>query len=229
MVGQEGALGVLQLEFSESAEATAPFGPENLEDAQQRLATSVAGQVAFSLTSLRLRETLRAQSIRDLLTGLFNRRFMEESLARELQRAGRKGHAVSVIFLDLDNFKHFNDTFGHDAGDVVLRSIAELFRKFFRADDVCCRYGGEEFVIILPESSSEYAALRANKLRAEVKMLRLQYKDRMLGAVTLSIGVAAFPEHAAVPEELLAVADRCLYESKAAGRDRMTVATQQPV
>jgi diguanylate cyclase (GGDEF)-like protein/PAS domain S-box-containing protein len=227
MIGQEDTLGVLYLEFNAREEVKANFNPENLQDSRQRLATTVAGQVAFSLTSLRLRETLRDQSIRDPLTGLFNRRFMEESLNRELLRAARKRHSVALLFLDLDNFKHFNDAFGHDAGDLVLRSIADLFRRFFRSDDVCCRYGGEEFALILPESTAEYAAVRANELRDEIKSLNLQYKDRTLGKVSVSIGVAAFPEHGSSSEELLGAADRCLYQSKGAGRDTVTVATPQ--
>ena len=117
MVGQGDTLGVLHLEFA--ADAMTGLIPvlRVLQDSQQRVATTVAGQIALSLASLRLRETLRDQSIRDPLTGLFNRRFMEESLEREMQRAVRKNHPVSVLFIDLDHFKRFNDTFGHDAGD----------------------------------------------------------------------------------------------------------------
>jgi diguanylate cyclase (GGDEF)-like protein/PAS domain S-box-containing protein len=227
MVGQEHTLGVLHLDFSRDSEKDAAFSREEIREAQQQLATTLAGQVAFSLASLRLRETLRDQSIRDSLTGLFNRRFMEESLARELQRAARKNVPLSLLFLDLDKFKHFNDSFGHEAGDVVLRSVADLFVRFFRSDDVCCRYGGEEFAILLPESAPEYAAVRANALRAEIKRLSLQYKNQTLGTVSVSIGVSAFPEDGSTAEELLKVADRCLYQSKAAGRDTVTVASHQ--
>ena len=225
MVGQGDTLGVLYLEFAADDVQRTDSSSESLQDSQQRLATTVAGQIALSLASLRLRETLRDQSIRDPLTGLFNRRFMEESLEREMQRAVRKNHPVSVLFIDLDHFKRFNDTFGHDAGDVVLRSIADLFRKLFRVDDVICRYGGEEFGIILPESSAENAVIRANALREAVKKLHIQYKNHALGTITLSIGVATFPEHGDSSEELLKAADQCLYHSKSAGRDLVTVAT----
>jgi diguanylate cyclase (GGDEF)-like protein len=187
------------------------------------LAISAASQIALSLASLQLRETLREQSIRDPLTRLFNRRFLEESFERELQLACRKKQSIAVLFLDLDHFKRFNDTFGHDAGDLVLQSLADLFRNFFRATDICCRYGGEEFAIILPESSSQDAAIRADALRSEVKNLRLQYKKQSLGQLTLSVGVAAFPEHGSTSEELLKLADQCLYESKANGRDVVTL------
>ncbi len=173
------------------------------------------------------RETLREQSIRDPLTRLFNRRFLEESLERELQLAGRKKQSLAVLFLDLDHFKRFNDTFGHDAGDMVLQSLADLFRTFFRASDICYRYGGEEFAIILHESTSQDAAIRADALRSEVKSLRLQYKKQTLGPLTPSVGVAAFPEHGSTSDELLKIADQCLYESKSRGRDAVTVASPQ--
>jgi diguanylate cyclase (GGDEF)-like protein/PAS domain S-box-containing protein len=227
LVGQGDTLGILELEFSGDTGSQINPNTENLKDSTVQLASTVAGQVALSVASLRLRETLRDQSIRDPLTGLFNRRFMEESLERELQRAVRKNHPVSVLFLDLDHFKRFNDTYGHDAGDLVLRSIAEVFRRFFRADDVSCRYGGEEFAIILPESSAENAAIRAEGLRAEAKKLKLQYRGQILGTVTLSIGIAVFPDHATTAEDLLKAADQCLYKSKSSGRDMVTVAAHQ--
>lgn len=229
MVGHGDMLGVLHLEFAKGAMILAEPGSESLEVIAQRLATTVAGQIALSLASLRLRETLRDQSIRDPLTGLFNRRFMEESLEREMQRAVRKNHPVSVLFVDLDHFKRFNDTFGHDAGDFVLRSVAELFRRLFRVDDVICRYGGEEFGIILPESSLENAVIRANALREAAKKMDMRYKNRSLGTVTLSVGVATFPEHGENSEDLLKTADQSLYKSKAAGRDRVTAAAHRIV
>ena len=229
MVGQGETLGVLHLEFRNDTVAQVNVGPESIQESRQRLATTVAGQVALSIASLRLRETLRDQSIRDSLTGLFNRRFMQESFERELLRAKRKKRALSVIFLDLDHFKRFNDAFGHDAGDTVLRSIAELFRQHFRGDDVICRYGGEEFAIILPESTAKDAAKRANLLRLQARKLRVRHLDQTLEPVTLSIGVAAFPEHGSTPEELLQAADQCLYQSKSEGRDRVTIATPQKV
>jgi diguanylate cyclase (GGDEF)-like protein len=143
--------------------------------------------------------------------------------------ASRKQQSISVLFLDLDHFKRFNDTFGHDAGDMVLQSLADVFLNFFRSTDICCRYGGEEFAVILPESSAQDAAIRADALRSEVKCLRLQYKNQVLGPITLSVGVAAFPEHGSSSAELLKIADQCLYESKTRGRDVVTVAVPQKV
>jgi diguanylate cyclase (GGDEF)-like protein len=223
MVAQGNTIGVLHLQFQDATEPTHQSATET-RDSRERLAVNAASNIALSLASLQLRDTLREQSIRDPLTRLFNRRFLEEALARELRLSGRNHLPVSVLFLDLDYFKKFNDTFGHDAGDMVLQSLADLFLRFFRTTDVCCRYGGEEFAIILPESSSKDAVIRADVLRAEVKSLRLQYKKETLGPLTVSIGVAAYPEHGSTAEELLKIADQCLYESKARGRDVVTVA-----
>jgi diguanylate cyclase (GGDEF)-like protein/PAS domain S-box-containing protein len=220
LVGQGETLGTVHLEFAlDRLEHS-----ETLRQSRETLGVALAGQIALSLANLRLRETLRDQSIRDPLTGLFNRRFMQESMERELRRARRKRHPLSVLIVDLDHFKRFNDTFGHDAGDFVLRSIAEVFRSFFRADDVLCRLGGEEFVFILPEASPEDAVIRANALRDTVKKLALTYEKQLLGAVTLSIGIASFPEHSLDADELLKIADQCLYQSKAKGRDMVSLA-----
>src|SRR5260370_21580786 len=189
MVAQGNTVGVLHLEFGSAVELQCDSGTESFRESHQQLGPSAASQIALSLASLQLRETLREQSIRDPLTRLFNRRFMEESFERELQLAGRKKQALAVIFLDLDHFKGFNDTFGHDAGDLVLQSLADLLRNFFRATDICCRYGGEEFAIILPESSSHDAAIRADTLRSEVKSLRLQYQKQAVVQLRASVSV----------------------------------------
>ncbi len=217
-------LGVLHVQYNVNKNSGAEAF-ESLQESQQRLAVAVGGRVALSLASLLLRETLRDQSIRDPLTGLFNRRFLEHALDRELQRAKRKKHSLVVVFLDLDHFKRFNDTYGHDAGDGVLRSMAGLFQKHFREDDVVCRYGGEEFAFILPESSSEDAAKRVEDLRQTAKSHRISYKEHVLEVVTFSVGIAAYPESGLTAEGLLQKADACLYESKAKGRDCVTVAT----
>jgi diguanylate cyclase (GGDEF)-like protein len=219
MVAQGEALGVLHLQ----AGVRAASGEGRLNEAKQRLAETVAGQIALSLANLRLRETLRLQSIRDSLTGLFNRRYMEESLARELRRAARNQRSLGAIMLDLDHFKRFNDTFGHEAGDTLLRELGEFLRTRTRREDIACRYGGEEFAVILPEASIEATQHRAERLRAEFKHLNVQHRGQSLGTVTLSLGVAVFPEHGTTFEEILRVADRALYRAKEKGRDRVVV------
>jgi diguanylate cyclase (GGDEF)-like protein/PAS domain S-box-containing protein len=228
MVAQGNTIGVLYLEFAAGAKRRHESGTESFQDSHERLAITAASQIALSLASLQLRETLREQSIRDPLTRLFNRRFLEESLERELQLAARKKHSIAVLFLDLDHFKKFNDNFGHDAGDMVLRSLGDLFRDFFRATDICCRFGGEEFAIVLPESNLRDAAIRADAFRSAVKGLRLRYKNQSLGQLTVSIGLAAFPEHGATAQDLLKIADHCLYQSKSRGRDVVTTPFFQP-
>ncbi len=218
-------LGVLHIQYNLSESSRGAEAFESLQESQQRLAVAAGGRVALSLASLLLRETLRTQSIRDALTGLYNRRFMEHALDRELQRAKRRNHSLVVVFLDLDHFKRFNDAHGHEAGDTVLRSMAGLFQKHFRGDDVVCRYGGEEFAFILPESSSKDAAKRVEDLRQAAKSHEITYKEQVMDAVTFSVGIAGYPENGLAAEELLRTADSCLYESKANGRDCVTVAT----
>jgi diguanylate cyclase (GGDEF)-like protein len=227
MVGQGNTLGVLHLEFVVRPESNLTL--EGVQDSWQRLAAMVAVQVALSLAGLQLQETLRDQSIRDPLTGLFNRRYMEESLDRELQRATRKNRSLALLFLDLDHFKRYNDKCGHDAGDAVLRRMAEVFREHFRGDDVICRYGGEEFAIILPESNAVDAAKRAEALRREVRQIEMRHQGQLLDPVTFSGGVAGFPDNGVTAEEILRAADQSLYRSKAEGRDRISVAVPQIV
>jgi diguanylate cyclase (GGDEF)-like protein/PAS domain S-box-containing protein len=220
LVGHGETLGILNLGFPCDGEES-----PGVRYARQRLGLSVAGQIALSLASLQLHEKLRSQSIRDPLTGLFNRRFMQESLEKEIIRARRTSRSLSVLLIDIDNFKRFNDNFGHDAGDFVLQSLSDLLTRFFRGDDVTSRWGGEEFAVVLADSGTEHATARADSLRHEVKKLGLQYRGTALASITLSIGVATFPHHGASSEELLRIADKCLYRSKSAGRDCVTVAS----
>jgi diguanylate cyclase (GGDEF)-like protein/PAS domain S-box-containing protein len=227
LVAQGDTLGVLHIRYDVNKTNNRTEDFETLQESEQRLAVAVGGRVALSLAGLLLHETLRDQSIRDPLTGLFNRRFLEEALDRELQRAKRKSHSLTVVFLDLDHFKRFNDIYGHDAGDTVLRSMAGLFRQHFRGDDIVCRYGGEEFAFILPESSAKDAAKRVEELRQVAKMHKITCKGQVLDAVTFSVGIAAYPENGLTGEELFQTADTCLYESKANGRDCATIATSR--
>jgi diguanylate cyclase (GGDEF)-like protein len=191
---------------------------------QEQLAVTIAERIALAVANLRLQETLRNQSIRDPLTGLFNRRFMEETLAREIRRAQRSQHPMGVILLDLDHFKRFNDSYGHAAGDTLLRELGGFIRGHIRGGDVGCRYGGEEFLLILPESDSKGTCARAEELRKGVSGLNMAHRGQPLGAITMSLGVAIFPEHALDMEDLLRSADRALYQAKQAGRDRVMVA-----
>jgi diguanylate cyclase (GGDEF)-like protein len=190
-------------------------------EVKQQLAQTVSDNLTLALTSLQLRETLRQQSIRDPVTGLFNRRYMEETLEREIWRAARSQGPVSIIMLDIDHFKQFNDTFGHEAGDVVLREIGACLRAQIRAEDIACRYGGEEFTLIMPAASIEVARHRAEHILDQVKRLAVHHHGHALGQITASLGVAMYPEHGETGEAVLAAADAALYRAKHAGRDRV--------
>ncbi len=221
MMAQGEALGVLHLQSRGDA---SPEPEALLLKTKQHLAQTVADSIALALANLKLRETLRNQSIRDPLTGLFNRRYMEETLERELRRVSRVQRSLGIIMLDVDHFKQFNDTFGHDAGDVLLRELSGFLRAHIRGEDVACRYGGEEFTLILPEATLEVTQERAARLCTDVKHLHAQHEGQPLGNVTLSLGVALFPAHGDTRDAVLRAADAALYRAKRAGRDRVVAA-----
>lgn len=207
-----------------------PAGDESggLSETKQRLAEAVAAQLGLGLANVELREILRIQSIHDPLTGLFNRRYMEETLEREIHRARRGGRPMSVLMLDVDSFKQQNDEFGHDGGDVVLRELGRLLKDRLRKEDIPCRFGGEEFVLVLPDAALAAASRRAEQLREAVRHLTIPYEERTIGPITVSIGVAAFPEHGQDSHALLQAADAALYQAKRDGRDRVSVAPLHP-
>jgi diguanylate cyclase (GGDEF)-like protein len=163
---------------------------------------------------------LREQAITDPLTGLYNRRYLWEFLRREWVRAKRKDESLAVVMIDLDHFKRVNDAHGHQAGDFVLVAVAGLLRNQIRSSDIVCRYGGEEFALVLPEASVENVRLRAEHIRAAIKGLDLRHENAPLGRITASLGVALFPRHADNPDSLIRAADEALYKAKSLGRDR---------
>ncbi len=220
LVAHGEASGLLCLTRSATVEGALP----PMLETRKMVASTLGEQAALALANLRLRETLRSQSVRDPLTGLFNRRYMEETLEREIRRADRSGRPLCVMMLDLDHFKQFNDTFGHSAGDALLRELGTLLRSSVRAGDIACRFGGEEFVLILPEVAMDCALTRAEQFREAVKHLNVSHLGESLGPITVSLGVATFPEHGKSGESLLVVADAALYRAKSEGRDRVVAA-----
>jgi diguanylate cyclase (GGDEF)-like protein len=198
--------------------------PDAFTETKSQLARAAADGVTLALANLRLREVLRQQSIRDPLTGVFNRRYMEESLEREISRAARAGHSLGILMLDLDHFKRLNDTFGHDVGDEVLRRVGQFLQHHVRASDIVCRYGGEEFTLILPEATLEVTRQRAEQLRERIKTLAIQHQGQALSPLTLSAGVAMFPQHGASGAAVVQAADAALYRAKNEGRDRVVAA-----
>ena len=182
--------------------------------------TAVVGQRSRANEALQeaLRE-LAEQAIRDPMTGLYNRRFLREFLTRELIRAKRAGTGLAAIMMDIDHFKRINDSFGHDAGDLVLTEVATLLRNSIRGSDMVCRFGGEEFVLVLTDATRASALRRCEEIQAAIKRLEPMYRGRSLGHPTASFGVALFPDHATDADSLINASDAALYEAKRAGRD----------
>lgn len=216
LVAQGDAIGVLFL--------VADGVPSQLSEQAVRLARVIGDQIALAIANLRLRETLRDQSIRDALTGLYNRRYLEETLDREIRRAERSNQPLSVVMFDIDLFKHFNDTFGHDAGDLLLREIGSMLRTWSRHEDIACRYGGDEFVITLPGATLMDARRRAEEIVEASRHLDVRYRGKPVGSVTLSLGVVVHPTHGTTMEALIRAADAALYRAKQHGRARIEVA-----
>ncbi|MFP4439885.1 MAG: diguanylate cyclase [Chloroflexaceae bacterium] len=212
-------LGILQLWHTRPPDAEACRR-------RQQLADIVARQISLALTNLTLREQLQQQAIRDPLTGLYNRRYLDATLPRELQRADRHRHPIAVVMLDIDHFKRFNDTYGHDAGDTLLREVGSFLHAHTRDEDIACRYGGEEFTLVLPGASLEATLLRAETIRAAIQMLAVEHQGQPLAHITASLGVAVFPDHGTSTDLLIRTADQALYQAKRTGRDRVVVAEE---
>ena len=188
-------------------------------------ANRAAELYALSLANLRLRERLRRQSILDPLTKLYNRRYMEQALQREINRSKRKQSPIGLMMIDVDHFKRFNDVHGHEAGDEVLRRLGRLLADGSRGEDIACRYGGEEMLVILPDCNLDNCLARADQVRQEVDRLKIDYQGRVL-RVTVSIGVGSYPETGQDIEEVLKAADEALYRAKAEGRNRAVAASR---
>jgi diguanylate cyclase (GGDEF)-like protein len=192
-------------------------------EAKQRLALAIAENLALALANVKLRETLQSQAIRDPLTGLYNRHYLEETMDRELHRARRQKTLLGVVKMELDHFKDFNDTFGHAAGDALLSALGDLMKAKVREEDIACRNGDEEFLLVMPGTTLAATRKRAEQLRRAVKTLQVRWQDQLLKSTTISLGVAVFPDHGATGEEVIAAADAALYRAKQAGRDRVEI------
>ncbi|WP_370177602.1 diguanylate cyclase [Alteriqipengyuania sp.] len=186
-------------------------------DNARRIARALADSTSLALSNISLREQLRTQSLRDPMTGLYNRRYMEDTLERFISLAQRQNQSTSVLMIDLDNFKRLNDEHGHAKGDAVLKDVAAQVVGALRPSDVVCRYGGEELLVILPDCGLEDAMMRAEQVRARIELLSEQHG----ASVAASIGVATMPETAKSAADLLSASDAALYEAKAAGKNQV--------
>ncbi|MDB5888476.1 MAG: hypothetical protein JWM03_1348 [Rhodocyclales bacterium] len=193
-------------------------------DGLENFTVMVAEQCGLAVSNLRLRDQLRYQSMHDPLTGLFNRRFLEASLDIELRQARRMQTPMCVAMMDLDHFKRFNDTFGHEAGDVLLRAFGGVLKTASRDSDIACRYGGEEFLLILPNTSIESAQGCIERLLEAVRNMEVTHASKLLGRVTISVGLANYPAHGESASALVQRADAALYEAKTKGRDQCMLA-----
>ena len=230
MIAQGDVLGMTHLQASPPQNG-AIRSVESCRD----LLVALSDDLALNLSSIRSREALREQSVRDPLTRLYNRRYMMESLDRELARARRRKLHVAVVMTDVDHFKRYNDTYGHHAGDAVLAGIGKFLLTTLRSEDIACRYGGEELTLIMPDVDPATLGHRLNDIREKIAELQLEHLSQQLGTVTMSLGVAIFPTHGDTATELLQVADAALYLAKNAGRNRVvfagheiTEATEKP-
>jgi diguanylate cyclase (GGDEF)-like protein len=217
LLAQGETLGLLHVSFPGSVLAGAPL-EARLEELE-----AIGTILGLALSNLALREKLKAQSVRDALTGFYNRRFLEESLPREIERCRRRGLPLAVVMADLDHFKKLNDTWGHEAGDLALQRFADAARRHFRKEDLLCRYGGEEFCFVLPECSLEDARVRASEQLEAQRSAIVRFGRDSVGPVTTSLGLAGFPSHADEGAALLRLADGALYRAKLLGRDRLVV------
>ena len=212
MIAKGETIGLLYLQFANS---------EIISQQSQNIAETVAQNIAMSFANLKLQQKLRFQSLRDPLTGLYNRRYLNESLAKEIDRSRRKQQFISLIMLDVDHFKRFNDLYGHSAGDLVLASVGNYLSSKIRQYDIACRYGGEELVIVMPDASKENTILRAEAIRVGIKDLQLKHEGKTLESITVSIGVSCFPDDGIDAPSLINAADKALYRAKEEGRDRV--------
>jgi diguanylate cyclase (GGDEF)-like protein/PAS domain S-box-containing protein len=195
----------------------------------KQLAITVGETIKLSLSNLKLRDELRQQAIQDPLTGLFNRRYLDETLSRDLNRAQRLNSHLCIVMLDIDGFKHFNDSFGHGPGDTLLREFAIVLREHLRKSDISCRYGGDEFVLVMPDSSIIDTQERVEQIRVLLKRIQKKHLGtQALGLITISAGIASMPEHGTTQGELLRAADEALYSAKKAGRDRIVIYQKAP-
>lgn len=214
-----GLLVILCCQKAISDGSTSALKPDMLS--KKQLMITFSQRVSMALTNIRLKGTLKEQSIRDPLTGLYNRRYLEETLEREFRRAARANQKVSVIMLDIDYFKKFNDTYGHEAGDLILQKVARVIQKAVRAEDIVCRYGGEEFTVIMPGLELAMASSRAELILNLVRHLEMDYGGLTLKNLTVSAGIAAYPDHGQTWPEVIQTADQALLQAKKNGRNRI--------
>ncbi len=221
LIVQGEALGLLHIH-------AAPGCSPNRRMRLVQISVTVGEALTLALSNIRLREALREQATHDPLTGLFNRRYLDETLEREILRALREKKPFSAAMVDIDHFKKFNDIHGHEAGDRVLTEVSNCIRTSLRQSDIAYRYGGEEILIVMPASEAGEAAKRMSEIAARLQHLNIAWGDKVLPAISISVGIASMPEHGTSSETVLRAADHALYAAKQAGRNRVCIAESPP-
>ncbi|WP_454781549.1 diguanylate cyclase [Legionella sp. WA2022007384] len=214
LMAQNDIYGLLYLEIVEET-------PAAFSDNQRLFITAFAELTALAFANVRLRENLRYQSMRDPLTGLYNRRYLEDFLLKQIHQSDRTKAPLAVLMLDLDHFKKINDTYGHDAGDAALKELGKVLQDDIRMGDLAARYGGEEFIVVFYDTDANMIKNRAENIRNSVSRIQIKYGAQHVGPITISIGISIFPTHGRTPEELIESADKALYFAKANGRNQV--------
>jgi diguanylate cyclase (GGDEF)-like protein len=222
IVAHGDTVGLLHIDFTDWVDSE--MNSQQADEDTIKFAIMCSEQISLAIANVRLRDELRDQSTKDPLTGLFNRRYFLESCRNAFASAQRNNGSVGIISCDADNFKHFNDTHGHDAGDMVLRAVSKIMQTHCANIGVPCRYGGEEFTIVLPDTSLEASVEFAELIRAEVSELSIRYGDSKLPNISISVGVANYPQFGQTPQDVLSAADQALYKAKAQGANCVVTA-----
>jgi diguanylate cyclase (GGDEF)-like protein len=226
MMAQGETIGMFHIRSEQKAGDTANINAKR-KFAKEQLVVAVTEHITLALSNLKLQDTLRQQSIHDSLTGLFNRRYMKDSLEREMYRAKRHNSPFGLIMLDIDFFKKFNDEYGHDVGDMVLEKVGRMVKMTIRPEDIPCRYGGEEFLIILPGAGQEGTNMCASRLIEETRKLKVKSKGSLMSGVTVSMGIASFPLNGDAIESVVKAADNALLAAKNSGRDCVVISSEK--
>jgi diguanylate cyclase (GGDEF)-like protein len=220
IVAHGDTVGLLHIRFDHDGEGMARIADSGA------FAVRCGEHISLAIANAKLRDELRDQSIRDPLTGLYNRRYFLDAMRREVSISDRRKSCFGLISFDADRFKTFNDNHGHDAGDMVLRAIGAKLTELMTAGEICCRFGGEEFAVLVPAANLAETAALAERLREAVFLMQVRYMDGFLSRVSISVGVAAFPASGGQPHEILRRADEALYKAKEQGRNRVVVAQE---
>ena len=226
LISQGKILGLLHLEEKDEAEKSA--NDNMLTDLGKNLAAIVAGQLAFALSNIRLQEAVREQAIRDTLTGLYNRRYMEQALDKEIRQAARNKVTVGVITLDIDNYGKFNDRHGYKSGDLIMRNLSDFLKNNSHPGDIVCRGNGDEFAIICPRISADTLKQKAAGILEGLANFNKRHQDLYQEPLTLSLGLAIFPENGNTSEQIIKLADMALNQAGQEGGNKIIAADNKP-